>query len=78
MSATGRNIKAIRKDHNLTQSQFAESVGVTTTTVAGWETREVLPHATVLKTIAELYKISVDDIVSVSGYYVKQEECKSE
>lgn len=69
MNATGRNIKALREDKGLTQTQFAESVGVTITTVSGWETREVPPRTSALKAISDIYNVSVDDIVSSNGYY---------
>lgn len=71
MNSTGRNIRAIREDRGLTQLQFGKSVGVTLTTVSGWETREVPPRASALKTISETYGVSVDDIISNNGYYAK-------
>ena len=67
-SATGRNIKALRENNDLTQAEFAEKVGVTITTVSGWETRNIPPRQKMLAHIAELFGVSVDDLVSESGY----------
>jgi putative transcriptional regulator len=37
------DVKAIRQTTGLSQSEFAELIGVTTKTVRGWETRQVQP-----------------------------------
>lgn len=71
-SATGRNIKALRENNDLTQTEFAEKVGVTITTVSGWETRNIPPRQKMLAHIAELFGVSVDDLVSESGYLAKR------
>lgn len=71
-SATGRNIKALRENNDLTQTEFAEKVGVTITTVSGWETRNIPPRQKMLAHIAELFGVSVDDLVSENGYFAKR------
>lgn len=71
ISSSGRNIKAIREDNGLTQYEFAESLEITQTTVASWETRGVPPRQSSIEKISKLYSVSVDDIVSENGYYAK-------
>ena len=71
VSVTGRNIRALREDVGLTQMEFGEKIGVTITSVSGWETRAIPPSARSLATIAEVFHVSIDDLVNINGYYAK-------
>lgn len=71
ISTTGRNIKALREDNDLTQSEFAGLIGSTTTTVSGWETRAVPTSRRFLERISEQFKVPVEDLLSENGYYAK-------
>ncbi|MCH4184037.1 MAG: XRE family transcriptional regulator [Eggerthellaceae bacterium] len=73
MDSFSRNIKKIREDHGLTQQEFADSVGVTSTTVSSWETRNKKPRGTeTLKAICDAYRVTESDLFGFSdGYYAK-------
>lgn len=59
----GTNLKRLRKRANLTQSDAAEMIGVSQSTIAMWETEQCMPRMKMLNKIAEIYKCSVSDIV---------------
>ena len=71
VTITGRNIRALREDRGMTQPAFAQAIGTSTTTVSGWETRAVPPSARLLASIAEAFKVPMDDLVNENGYYAK-------
>jgi len=50
------DIKAIRKERGMTQSQFAEALGVSAVTVARWETGASKPSDANLVKIREVFK----------------------
>lgn len=63
-----RNIKnnliKYRKANGLTQLQLAEKLGYSDKTVSKWEREEGVPDIYILKEIADLYKITVNDLIS--------------
>lgn len=71
ISATGRNIRALREDLGLTQTEFGEKVGVTVTSVSGWETRGKALRQSTIQRIAEQFGVQINDLVSENGYYAK-------
>jgi transcriptional regulator with XRE-family HTH domain len=64
----------LRKQAGLTQRQVAETLGVTVTTVARWESgaRPPLIYLDQVKALLDLYQCSIDDLVRAfatkSGY----------
>jgi repressor LexA len=71
ITTTGRNIRALREDVGLTQTEFGERIGVSVTTVSGWETRGRALRQSNLEEIASVFGVPVDDLVSENGYYAK-------
>ena len=59
-----KNLIYYRKLANLTQAELAEKLCYSDKSVSKWERGESLPDIVVLKQIADLYKISVDTIIS--------------
>ena len=59
----GNFIKKIRKDNNLTQSEFGKKYGVTYQAVSKWENGINLPDIVLLKKISKDYNVSLDDIL---------------
>ena len=57
------NIQILRKKRNLTQEALAEMVGVTRQTIAKWESGESAPDILNCDRLAELYEISLDDLL---------------
>lgn len=74
VSNFGRNIRAIREANSLTQQQFADSIGVTITTVSAWETRDKKPRSQdIINKICNVYNVNEQDLYGFSdGYYAKQ------
>lgn len=56
-----RNLTAYRKMMNLTQLELAEKLNYSDKAVSKWERGESLPDVIILKQIADLYGISIDD-----------------
>lgn len=58
-----RNLTAYRKAMNLTQLELAEKLNYSDKAVSKWERAESLPDIVILKKIADLYGIGVDDLI---------------
>lgn len=58
------NLAAYRKLNNLTQLELAEKLNYSDKSVSKWERGEGLPDPFVLKTIADFYGITINDLVS--------------
>ena len=56
----GEKIKEARKEHGLSQEQFAEKLCVSRSAVAKWETDKGTPDIENLKAISSLLNVSID------------------
>jgi len=61
---TGAVIKELREKNKMTQLQLAEKLGVSDKTVSKWETCKGYPDITLLEPIAEIFRISVTELIS--------------
>ena len=61
------NLLTLRKLHKLSQEEVAEHVGVSRQAVAKWESGETTPDILNCKALAELYDVSLDDLVNFSS-----------
>ena len=61
------NILTLRKLHKLSQEEVAEHIGVSRQAVAKWENGETTPDIINCKALAELYDVSLDDLVNFSS-----------
>ena len=59
----GEFIAQCRKEHNMTQMQFAEKLGVTNKAVSKWENGTSDPSTSNLFALAKLYGISVEELL---------------
>ena len=59
----GAFLKTLRKEKNLTQEQAAEQLGVSSRTVSRWETGTNMPDISLLLEIAELYGVSIPELI---------------
>jgi len=59
----GDKIINIRKEHNLSQEEFAESINVSRQTVSNWENNKCYPDIETLIIISKKYNISLDDLL---------------
>lgn len=60
----GRFLKELRKEKGLTQEQTAERLNVSGRTISRWETGKNMPDISLLTEIAELYGVSIPEIIS--------------
>jgi transcriptional regulator with XRE-family HTH domain len=59
----GKRIAKNRKKLNLTQDQLAEKLGVTAQAVSKWENDQSCPDISMLPRLAELFGISIDELM---------------
>ncbi len=62
-----RNLLNLRKAAGLTQEQVAERIGVARQTLAKWENGESMPDVGSCNRLAELFDVSLDDLVNYEG-----------
>lgn len=60
----GNKIMTLRKKNNMSQEELAEKVGVTRQTISKWELEETSPDITQAKTLSNIFKVSLDELVS--------------
>lgn len=57
---------SLRKQAGLTQEQLSEKIGVSRQAIANWEKGDSIPDITNCIALADLYEVSVDDLVGHS------------
>lgn len=62
-----KNIAKIRLRHHMTQMELAKKLNYSDKAVSKWERGESLPDISVLLEIADLFDITLDDLVRVEG-----------
>ena len=62
--ALAANLAELRKEENLTQAEFAAQFNYSDKAVSKWERGDSLPDVVMLKTIADLYGLRVDDLLA--------------
>lgn len=65
-SMFGRNLRDVRKARRLTQQELATLVGVSKTTISGWETGANLPASQTLILLAKTLHTSIDYLVGLT------------
>ena len=68
----GKFLATLRKATGLTQEDVAEKIGISGKTLSSWETDRTTPDALTLPAIADLYGVTVDEILR--GERVKNSE----
>ena len=61
---TGAVIKRLREDKNLTQSELAEKIGVSSKAVSKWETGKGLPDISLIEPLSSALGVSVMELMS--------------
>lgn len=61
------NLTELRKIHSLTQEELAEKLGISRQTLSKWETGESLPDIEKSRALAELFGVTLDDLVCYEG-----------
>ena len=60
----GNRLYSARKKRGLSQEKVAEKLGVSRQTISKWETNETLPDIDQFKRLADLYAMSLDELVT--------------
>lgn len=60
----GDNLMELRKYHAMSQEELAERIGVSRQTLSKYETGESLPDIEKCKALADVFGITVDDLIS--------------
>ncbi len=72
MQGTGKtfaeNLKEIRCNLNLSQEYVAEKIGVSRQAVSKWETGNSEPSTANLRALADLYSISLDELIKPNSF----------
>ena len=61
----GMTISSLREDKGMTQLELAEKMGVTDKAVSKWESDLSFPDINSIPKLAEIFEISVDDLMQV-------------
>lgn len=61
------NLINLRKAAKLTQAELGEKIGYSDKSISKWERADALPDVYVLKTMADLYGVTVDHILTEHG-----------
>ena len=67
MSDISKNIKRLRVNKGMSQTQFAEKLNITRQTVSSWETGNSNPDVSMLMKIANVLEVDVDLILYPEG-----------
>ena len=62
-------IRELRKAAGLTQTAFADNMGVTQTIVSDWENEVYLPKARDLPRMAAIFGCSIDSLFCIDRHY---------
>lgn len=60
----GKNLVSLRKQHKMSQEEVAEAVQVSRQAVAKWENGDSIPDAINCISLARLYQVTVDDLLT--------------
>lgn len=76
----GAKLKEIRKNEGLSQEQLADKIGVSRQAITKWETGRALPDMENMIILAEIFKTTLDELVSqaIPEYQGKKEVYSSE
>lgn len=70
----GSFMAALRKANGLTQQQVADKLNVSNKTVSKWECDEGYPEITMLPVIAEIYSVTVDELLRGEKLHAEKED----
>ena len=58
------NLVSLRKIHQMSQEELADKIGVSRQTISKYETGDALPDIEKCKALAEVFDVSMDDLVN--------------
>lgn len=66
-------LQQLRKQSNLTQEQLAEKLYVSRTAISKWESGKGYPNIESLRSVSEIFAVSIDDLLSNSELIILAE-----
>lgn len=78
MQKIGAFLADLRKEHNLTQEELGEQIGVTNKTISRWENGNYLPPVEMLQILSDKYEVSINEILSGERLDSKDYKTKAE
>lgn len=63
MTKIGKTIALLRKEQNMTQLELADRLGISYQAVSNWERGNSMPDISKLPELAEIFDISLDDLI---------------
>ncbi|MGN1421554.1 MAG: helix-turn-helix domain-containing protein [Eubacterium sp.] len=72
----GKNIAALRKEKGMTQEELAQMLGVSPQAVSKWENLTSCPDIALLPDIAEIFGVTVDELLRSDVQAVPKEQRK--
>ncbi len=70
----GDNIKRLRTQKGLSQTELSEILGVSCQSISRWETGMCYPDMELLPFIADYFHVTVDDLIGITTEKIKQKE----
>lgn len=74
MVMMGSFLAKLRKEHNMTQAELGERLGVTNKTVSRWETGNYMPPVEMLEELSNMYELTINELLC--GRRLSTEEYK--
>ncbi len=68
----GKKIAELRKNYNMTQFELADKLGISFQAVSNWERGNSMPDISKLPEIAELFQVSIDEILGKSNSFLNE------
>ena len=68
------NLKKIRKEHNLSQEQLADELGVSRQAISKWESAVAYPEMDKIIALCDKFNLNIDDLLHKDIKEVKGEE----
>ena len=74
MNKLSENLKKIRKDHNLSQEQLSELLGVSRQAISKWESSAAYPEMDKVIQICNEFNLNIDDLLNKDIRECKNQE----
>lgn len=63
MNFLSKNMRYLRKQHKLSQQQFADALGIKRSNIAAYETKNVEPRLSLIHQMANFFEVTLADLV---------------
>lgn len=72
----GDNLKRIRKEHNLSQEELTEKLGVSRQSVSKWESKQAYPEMDKVLQLCKMFDLNIDELLNQDIKEVKNKKDK--